>query len=89
MDTTLTNYQECKAKQIKEKPFTMAPIQKNYKKVSKLGTVITVVKSKLGITVSTFFRHEAKINQLFQKHYGKCKEQFRYRIHGTQIQKMV
>lgn len=47
MDTTLTNYQECKAKQIKEKPFTMASIQKNYKKVSKLGTIITVVKSKI------------------------------------------
>lgn len=88
MDTTLTNYQECKAKQIKEKPFTMASIQKNYKKVSKLGTIITVVKSKLG-TVFDCIRHEAKINQLFQKHYGKCKEQFRYRIHGTQIQKMV
>ena len=32
MDTTLTNYQECKSKKIKEKPFTMASIQKNYKK---------------------------------------------------------
>ena len=33
------NYQECKTKQNKEKPFTLAYIQKNYKKVSKLGTI--------------------------------------------------
>ena len=33
------NHQECKAKQNKERPFTMASIQKNYKKVSKLGTI--------------------------------------------------
>ena len=47
METTLTNYQECKVKQIKEKHFTMASIKKNYKKVSKLGTIITVAKSKI------------------------------------------
>ena len=46
MDITLTNYQECKAKRIKEKAYTMEYIQKSYKKVSKFGTAITYVKKK-------------------------------------------
>ena len=47
MDITLTNYQECKVKRIKEKAYTMEYIQKSYKKVSKFGTAITYVKKKL------------------------------------------
>ena len=46
MDITLTNYQECKVKRIKEKAYTMEYIQKSYKKVSKFGTAITYVKEK-------------------------------------------
>ena len=33
------NHQKCKAKQNKERPFTMEKKKKNYKKVSKLGTI--------------------------------------------------
>ena len=68
MDITLTNYQECKVKRIKEKAYTMEYIQKSYKKVSKFGTGITYVKKKRNLKMNHYKEQFLyRIHTQFQK----------------------